>query len=613
MLIKALCDYYDILKKEGKVLPDGYSNVNVHYLISLTPDGKIDEIINWQETEQVEIGKGKTKEKQVPRSIILPKRTQKTGIDSNVVEHRPLYIFGLNYDSEAFTPNDKTDKAKKSHMTFKEKNLEFIDGIDSPVVNAYRNFILNWSPENETENQYLLSLGKAYSNSNFSFCLSGRADMLLHEDCLLKEKWEKLTADDGLGVSENEETAQCAVGGEVEAIARIHNKISGLPGGLAVGNTLVCFKNASENSYGKEQSFNSNVSETAMKKYTEVLNMLIKDKKHYTVLDGITVVHWAMSADEKYDDIYDAFTSNYQMDSETTSGMLKSLMEGAKNGNVTTDLTALSNDIDTNVDFYIVGMKPNASRIAIKFIYRKRFGEVLQNIARHQLDMQITKDMKPVDLWQIKKELISPKSKNESVDPALLTKIYEAIIYGTRYPEYLLSTIVKRVKTDSDTETNKFIKLNNIRAGVIKACVNRKSRLKGEKEELKMALDLENNNPAYLCGRLFAVLEKLQQEASNNSLNRTIKDAYFSSASTTPAIIFPKLIKLAQNHLNKVKSKAYYYNRLIEEIINELCGEFPGTLILTDQGKFIIGYYQQYQDFFVKKEDRINNNTQEEN
>lgn len=603
MLIKALCDYYDILKKDGKVLPDGYSNVNVHYLISLTPDGKIDGVIDWQKVKLVEMGKGKTKEKKVPRQVIMPKRTEKTGTDSNIVEHRPLYIFGLNYDSEAFTTSDKTDKAKKSHLDFVEKNSAFTEGIDTPIVNAYRNFILNWSPEDETENPYLLAMGKAYSNAYFAFCLSGRPEILLHEDEQLKAKWDKHLIEQASNSLDTAKTAQCAISGEVEPIARLHSRISGLPGGNSTGNYLVCFNNSAENSYGKDQSFNSNISESAMTKYTEVLNMLVKDKNHYTVLDDVTVVHWAMSSDEKYDDIFSALTSNQKMDGTQTSDMLKLLMEGAKNGNVSTNLKAIAENIDPNVDFYIAGIKPNSTRIAIKFFYRKRFGEILENIAKHQLDMQVSKDSKPVDLWQIKKELVSPKSKHQAVDPALLTKIYEAVIYGTKYPEYLLSTMVKRVKTDSDTETDHFIKFNNVRVGVIKACINRKLRLKGKREEIKLALDLENQNPAYLCGRLFAVLEKLQQAAANDSLNRTIKDSYFSSASSKPAIIFPKLIRLAQNHLNKVDAKPYW-NKQIGEIFTQLGSEFPVTLTLDEQGKFMIGYYQQYQSYFEKKENK---------
>ena len=158
MLIKALCDYYDALGKNGKVLPKGYSNVKIHYLVSLSLNGEIDEIINWQETERTEDGKGKMKERFVPRTIVMPERTEKPGIEANVVEHRALYIFGLNFDKDVFTPEDQTGKAKKSHEAFRDKNLAFLEGLDSPVVNAYRAFISGWRPEEETENLYLVEL-----------------------------------------------------------------------------------------------------------------------------------------------------------------------------------------------------------------------------------------------------------------------------------------------------------------------------------------------------------------------------------------------------------------------------------------------------------------------
>ncbi len=232
-------------------------------------------------------------------------------------------------------------------------------------------------------------------------------------------------------------------------------------------------------------------------------------------------------------------------------------------------------------------------------------------------------------MWQIKKELVSPKSNIDTVDPALMAKIFEAVIYGTRYPRFLLATVVRRVKTDTDDEKKKNVKLNRVRAGIIKACINREARLSNKKEELSVALDKENKTPAYLCGRLFAVLEDLQQDSARKSkesreseekevqdeskpnvyekpLNRTIKDAYFSSAASKPATIFPKLLKLAQNHLRKA-NRPVFYNKLVQEIIDNLEGGFPDTLSLVEQGKFIIGYYQQYQSFFVK-----NNNKQDE-
>lgn len=117
-----------------------------------------------------------------------------------------------------------------------------------------------------------------------------------------------------------------------------------------------------------------------------------------------------------------------------------------------------------------------------------------------------------------------------------------------------------------------------------------------------MALDIQNTNQAYLCGRLFAVLEHIQQAAASANLNRTIKDAYFSSAASKPALVFPKLLMLSQNHIKKLNEKStVFYNKLIEEIVDKLNGEFPNTLLLDDQGRFMIGYYHQDQTFYQKK------------
>ena len=605
MLIQALNDYYDILSGQGKLLPDGFSNVDIHYLVYLNPDGTIDGIIDWQETEEIKSKNGKVKEIKKARKEVMPKRTEKPGIDSNFIEHRPLYLFGLNYQDGEFKTTDSTNKAEKSHKIFKDVNLEFIEGIDTPVVNAYRNFIQNWEPGNETGNVYLSGIGKKYSTSGYAFCLSGTVDFL-HKDKELNERW--LSRFSSIKeVTDGAVIAQCAVTGENMPIAKVHSKIKGIFGGLATG------------------SF----SERAMEKYTKVLNYISSSKNQKAQLDDITVFYWAMSRNEKCNDIMSAllFDKRDTIGIDKIEGMMKSLIQDAREGNILSGRMK-EEDIDPDVNFYILGIKPNVSRIAMKFFYRRKFGEILLNIARHQDDLQVSEKVHTISMWQIKKELVSPKSTIDTVDPALMAKIFESVIYGTRYPRFLLATVVRRVKTDTDDEKKKNVKLNRVRAGIIKACINREARLSNKKEELSVALDKENKNPAYLCGRLFAVLEDLQQDSARKSkeskepeekevqdeskpnvyekpLNRTIKDAYFSSAASKPAIIFPKLLKLAQNHLRKA-NRPGFYNKLVREIIDNLEGVFPDTLSLIDQGKFIIGYYQQYQSFFIK-----NNNKQD--
>lgn len=586
MLIKALCDYYDILFKEGKVLSDEYSSVKLKYMICLSIDGKIENIIKLDDNNKE----------------AMPKRSKPSKTFAYIADHRPRYIFGLDYekDNGVFTYEDSKNKAKKSHEDFKKKNLEFIEGLDSPVINAYRNFILNWKPENECKNEFLLELDKNYSNANFGFCLSGEIDKPLHKDDLIIKKWEEVYKKQQ---EEIKETYQCAISGKDEKIAYLHDKVRG-------NQKLVSYDKEAFNSYGNEGGYNCNISSKSMNKYTKALEYLLDaDNKHIKTFDDIDLVYWAMSNNEKYDDLMNVLVSgNKSLDDKNTYSMINGIVERAKMGVITTEDVSDVIGIDANVDFYMIGLKANNSRLSLKFIYKRKFADILINIAKHQMDMQITKEVRPVSFWVLKEELKKPNSKDSKVSPELFSKIFESAIYGSPYPLSLLSTVVQRAKIDKNNDRNKRIdiKENRVRAGIIKACINRKSRILYGKEELKVSLDKENRNQAYLCGRLFAVLEKLQQDVSGKKLNTTIKDSYFSSASSKPAMVFPKVITLAQNHLKKLDNESHvvFYNKLIGEIIDSINGEFPETLMLSDQGRFIVGYYQQYQYLLLRKEDK---------
>lgn len=606
MLIKALCDYYDILVSQNKVLPEGFSKVAVRYVIALTPDGKIDAIIDCQNEITIVDKKGKEKIISEPQEKLFPKRNEKTAIAANIIEHRPAYIFGLLNEGDKLIADDAKKKAAKSHEAFVKTNLEFIEDLDSPVINAYRNFLTVWKPAQETENPHLLELGKKLSVSNFCFCLSGHPELLLQDDPAIKEKWRQ--AYNSANVDNDTQTiAQCAVTGQKAPIARIHGKIKNVADGQASGTTLVGFNNPSEESYGRSQSYNSNISEAAMLKYCEALNYLLASKKNHVVLDGVTFIFWAAAQEDVYNDCINdiLFGDDNQLDTEATESLLAGLAKDAGSAAIVKERLRTDN-LDPNIDFYIVGIKPNASRLALKFLHHKKFGDILQNIAQHQADLQLGDKYKPLTLKQILRELISPKSKNEKIDPALLSKLLEAIIFNRPYPHAILAKAVQRVQTDVNLEVEAYVErtMQKRRACIIKAYLNRYNRAKNIKEEFDVALDINNNNQAYLCGRLFACLERVQNAASNGNLNRTIKDTYFAAASRNPKVIFPRLMHLYKYHQHNLDTGlAIYYDKLIGDIMNMLAGEFPGVQNLNDQGKFIIGYYQQTQDFFKKKEE----------
>lgn len=592
MLIKALCDYYDVLAEQGKVLPDGYSNVPIKYAVSLTPDGKIDEIISCQKKEKYFDKNGKVKYRDVAEIMQFPQRTEKSGIESNVIEHRPLYIFGLNYEHEKLTPEDRTEKARKSHAAFVERNLQFIEGLDDPLINAFRNFLKSWEPEKEAENSCLLNLGKNYANSGFTFCMSGKPQECLHESKLICQRWDAEYVTQREAASEHR--AQCAVTGELSDIARLHSKIKGIAGGASTGGVLIGYNNPSECSYGNEQSYNSGISENAMKKYTEALNYILSSPANKSVVDDVTVAFWAMDGQKTCEELMKLSLSEMSEadKADELEAKLKSLMDRASDARLTTDeLKSFDESLDGSVDFYIAGFKPNSSRISVKFIYRQRVADILWNLAKFQRDLQVSEDTKIISLNDIKKECVSPNSSSEKINPELFAQLFKSVAYGTALPFGLLDTMIRRVKTDKY--------LNSTRAGVIKAYINRNEQ---EKEEIKVGLDKENHNQAYLCGRLFATLENMQRMASKGALNKTIREKYFDSASSKPATTFPTMIRLSQHHMKNLSdSSKVYFSKLVGEIIDELHGEFPIRLSLIEQGKFDIGYYQQMQTFFGKK------------
>ena len=223
-------------------------------------------------------------------------------------------------------------------------------------------------------------------------------------------------------------------------------------------------------------------------------------------------------------------------------------------------------------------------------------GDISRKIGQHFNDLAIIKnfdaDPEFPGIWQLLRETAVLR-KSENISPVLAGSIVRSIMTGSAYPQSLMAAIISRIRADQE--------INYLRAAMIKACLVRKYRINGISKEVTMPLDKESTNIAYRLGRLFAVLEKAQKDAIPGA-NTTIKDRYYSSASATPSIVFPQLIRLSQHHIQKAKYGSVA-DKMIEEIMQGIQG-FPAHLSLDDQGLFAIGYYHQRKDFFKNaKED----------
>lgn len=595
MLIKALCDYSTAANLCGDT--EAYYKQAIDFEVLLALDGTVTAI---QDLRKPIEG---TKRYITPELLLPEQRGNITVIYSYLIEHRREYIFGLEREKGKNSFKTIPGKAgkKSKHDTFCERNLPFFEEIDSDICKAYCNFIRTWNPDLQTENEILLQMGANFDNARFCFGLDGSPEIMLHEDPRVKENYQALLLEEQKEKQATQQTGFCSILGERLPICEMHDKLKGI-GSQA---KLVSFgKDQTDRnafySYGKSLGYNCNISEKAMKQYTAALNFLLADNGHHKNFGDMVVVYFAMKQNDTAEcDAFSLLFGDFASDQKETVDQetekdLNQVYNYAKTG-VLKDLSGM----DPDSIFYVAGLTANSSRICTKFVVRNRFGVILEHVAAHQKDIRILEKQKPVSMYWIQKQLVSPKSKDAKVPPPLIAGLFASILNGTRYPDALLATVIARVKTDTDETQQK--KVNHIRAGLIKGCLNRKAK----KEEITMSLNLDNTNQAYLCGRLFAVLEKIQQDASGGNLNRTIKDSYFSSACSKPATVFPKLIQLSQHHLKKIKAKEKYvvfYQNLCGDIIDQLEDAFPNTLSLDEQGKFIIGYYQQNKALYAKKE-----------
>ncbi|MEA2066723.1 MAG: type I-C CRISPR-associated protein Cas8c/Csd1, partial [Thermotogota bacterium] len=247
-----------------------------------------------------------------------------------------------------------------------------------------------------------------------------------------------------------------------------------------------------------------------------------------------------------------------------------------------------------NIKFYILGLSPNASRLSVRFWYISTVKDIRRKIGQHFKNLAITKnyenELEFPGIWHLIRET-AVQGKSENISPLLAGAFMRSILTGLMYPSGILIATLERIRAEQ--------KINYLRAALIKAYIVRKSRFqnKEEREVIGMSLNKEEENIGYRLGRLFAVLEKAQKDAVPGA-NTTIKDRYYGSASTTPSIVFPQLLNLAQHHIQKSKY-GMIVDKQIEHIVQDI-QKFPPHLSLEEQGIFALGYYHQKQDLYKK-------------
>ena len=586
MILQSLDRYYDRLHAEKdssgkpKVPAYGFSEEKIGWIIVLSREG------DWVDLKPHLT----TDKKPQPKLMNVPRAEKRTsGIKPNFLWDKTAYTLGVSANPDkAAAKTQPFLLAEDTFSAFRERHLELLQKEQDDGLRALYQFLVKWQPSRFQDTSVADKINML--DSNIVFQLDG-ARRYIHESERARVLWAALLQHD------DAETGLCLISGETAPIARLHPAIKGILGGQSSGGAIVSFNKESFESLGKEQGANAPISERAAFTYTTVLNYLLRRENRYCLTIGdASTVFWAEAPDDSSAEAEESFFFDMMTvtDGEENQKVFDILQQIAKGR----PLKEIAPNLHADTRFYILGLAPNASRISIRFWLNTTFGQLAQNLAAHWQDLAIEPCpwQTPPSIWRLLIQT-APLGKTENISPVLAGEMTRAVINGTPYPMSLLSQLLARIRADGDA--------NGLRIAMIKAILARKSRKGLIKEGVPMSLDKESKNPAYLLGRMFAVLERIQYQALGD-INASIADRYYGSASAVPFSVFPRLLVGARHHLSRLRKDkpgmAVNLDKDLGEIIVALPENYPRHFSIDEQGRFSIGYYQQKQSYFVSKE-----------
>ena len=573
MILPALIDYYRRLEQddERNVPEFGFSREGISYCVVLEPDGVLagDRLEDLREEVITNEKTGKTR--LVSRKMLVPNRGGRSGTKIKPFFLRDNTGYALGRDAKG-----DPKRAEQAFQAFKGFHLSFREQIDEDDYEAVCRFLEAWEPERA---EALVNWEEA-SGQNVVFRVRGW-ERFVHQSDAVRRMWREVAA----GEAESDRNVSL-VSGEEEEVARLHPLIQGVAGTNTMGAAVASFNSDAFTSYGKTQSYNAPVGLHDAFRYTTSLEELLDHYDHRTRIGDATVVFWS-DRPTPFESMFGSMFSTKAEDSETNAkvqSFLNALRQGRPHESVG----------DAAVPFYILGLSPNASRISVRFWLAGTVKQFADRLAQHAADLEMGYEPPDAPPLMIRRLLLETAREPKDIPPQLAGEVARAVLTGGHYPQTLLSAIIRRIRADRV--------LNHRRAAILKAVLVRHARLAGhDKMEVPVSLNTTHPEPAYHLGRLFAALEKTQEDALGGHLNKTIRDSYFGTASATPSAVFPRLMRLHQHHIEKMEG-GLKVNR--EKLIQEICShvqQFPPHLPLTEQGLFHIAYYHQRSDFFTKK------------
>lgn len=576
MIVQALVAYYDRLAREGNVAPMGWQMQPIGWVVHLTAEGGV---------KALECTYERQGKREVAKTFCVP-----------------AHLFGgrsgattspyLLWDTAAYAlgVGDKRTAEKLEAFTQRVEAL----GVETlkPLVAFLRGNPAQALAAADAEAFARLGEDKA---PIVTFRLAG-------DDGIVCARQDVRAAYDAFYGERTKGDTLCLATGRRGALSLIAPKTQ-LPGANSSGCSLISFqKNQGFDSYGKEQGANAPLVQETTFRYTTALQALIDAPEHRLRVGEETLLFWANEHHPVEDAIANLFGwSPSSETSEDNTGALavKGILTAAQKGRLPA--------VETQERFWFLLLQPVAARIAVRLWVEQTPTETAANLVQWFGDLNIIRpsyqkgappiisaDEAPLSVYALLVAL-SPLGDTKRLPPRLGGDLLRAALQNGRLPDIVAQNVLRRLRSENVTPT---------RAALLKAWLLRKDKDTSPNHSTErkptVMLDLENDNPGYCLGRLFAVLEKTQKEALGD-VNASIKDKFYATASADPAAVFGTLLRNNAFHTAKLETGRQIY---FEKLKGEICGhlaEIPAHLGLADQARFALGYYHQLQSFFTKK------------
>ncbi len=593
MILQALYEYYN---RSDKVAPSGKEIKEITFLIVIKHDGSF---VRFEDTRN-EDGNG--------NKYLVSKSWGRTGTTPQPFHFWDNFSYVLGFSNANIgiekegIDEEKREKLEKELLKNAKSHKGFVDYVnqmgeqhpDDVDIQAVYLFYHKYDDELETllKNSDNWETIKKNLTKNLSFLIEGETEIIAAKERIIAYKSNaKNKEENGKSI--------CLVTGEKCSPVATFTKIKL---GKYSDTKLVSFqKSSGYDSYGKEQGSNAPISEGAeFKCSTALKKMLEYGSNNKFDIGNRTFVFWASSQSEEAKEVEESVFDmvNFSKDDDPDQGILKIKKAFG---------TIYSGNSNFNKDgwFYIMGIYPaNKARIAVSYWVELPLKVFVGFILAHFRDMEIEyrfDNQNYFSLYSILKAVTFERKvfgEDSNLQPNLAEAVVKSILQGLPYPFSLFSSCIRRIRAESGKEKDP---IDTTRAAIIKAYLNRQQN--DNQQKIEKMLDDKNTNQGYLCGRLFAVLDKIQDEANKQ---HSIRERYMNSASSTPAAVFATILNLSYHHSEKLnEGRKVWFEKIKQEIVDKISSDgFPAHLDLQDQGRFFVGYYQQTQWFYTKKDEQ---------